>query len=94
MSADSVPVRTLIALLKSFPAPNPLWLARLSAGDERTVAKALAELEHAGLTACKDGRWDLTARGRKASEGHAPDLRPTLMRGRVRASRGLMRSAP
>jgi hypothetical protein len=82
---DPVLVRTLIALLKSFPASNAFWLARLAGCDVRSCTKALVELERAGAATNKDGRWSLTAR---AGETRIPDLRPTRTTSRVRTSRG------
>jgi hypothetical protein len=66
MNDDMLP-RTLTLLLRSYPAANPFWLARLAGRNEINeieVAAALAEIEREGLAESNAGLSLLTPAGR------------------------------
>jgi hypothetical protein len=85
----SVLARTLLLLLKSFPASNTFWLAKLAGADERQAALALAGLERDGLATNESGRFGLTALGQKTCRPiSGVDLRPAHVTLRAHPSRG------
>jgi hypothetical protein len=71
---DSVLARTLLALLKSYPASNAFLIARLAGCPERDAAKALDELERAGAVTSDGARWTLAPAGLEARQ--SPPMRP------------------
>jgi hypothetical protein len=67
---DVVFFRTMVALLRSFPASNGFWLSRLAGRDERETARILAKLAVEGLAVAADDKWSLTPAGREAFQPH------------------------
>ena len=52
--------RTALALLKTYPASNVFWVAKLAGRTETETTQALVRLEHAGLALRENGLWRLT----------------------------------
>jgi hypothetical protein len=55
------PSRTVLALLRTYPASNPFLLARLAGHSEREVASVLGELDRKGFIAESNGRGIVTS---------------------------------